>query len=66
MDTLLLKLAQFGHVLGALALEACFLELQIADLFFVGQERVDLDEGGALRRVVLFKLAGELNMAAAR
>ena len=50
----LLELVEFGHVLFQLIAEAALLEMQVAELFFVGERDFGGDEGGAASGVGFF------------
>jgi hypothetical protein len=58
-----LKPAQFNRVFLFPAMQARFLELQIAELFLIGEMRLELDHGGAERQIVIVERFGELNAA---
>ena len=46
-DAVLLSGAELGPIVFAMTAEACFLELKVAQLFFVGEEGFEFDEPGA-------------------
>ena len=54
LSALLLQLVEFRHVLIQLIAEAAFLEMQVAELFFVGERDFGVDEGGAASGVGFF------------
>ena len=62
-DTLLLHLAELGGVFFALAAETPVLKLQVAQLLFVHEERVDLDKAGSQSGRFLIELISKLNAA---
>src|SRR5690349_4738868 len=63
LDALLLRLAEFGQVLFALAIETRFLQLQIAKLLFVKEKRFELDETRPEREFLVAEFFGELDPA---
>src|SRR5947209_3017071 len=62
-DTLLLQLPELGGVFFTLAAETPVLKLQVAQLLFVCEERVDLDQAGSQSSRFLVELIGKLNAA---
>ncbi len=60
---LLLELAKFGDFLFAAAHEARLLELEIAELLFVFDERLHFDHAGPQRGFVLVEALGEFDVA---
>ncbi len=59
-----MELAEFGHFLIEAAVEAGFLELEIAQLLFVFEVDVQFDEAGAEGKIVFGVGFGELVAAA--
>ncbi len=58
-----LELTELGGIFFATAMEARFLEVQIAELLFVGEEDLELDESGADGGVLVIELLSELGTA---
>ena len=57
---LVLESAKFGRVFFTLAAETGFLNIQISDLFLVGEERMQLGEARAEGRIAISEELGEL------
>jgi len=62
-DALLLGGAELGQILFAMATKARFLQLKIAELFFVGEEGLEFNEAGAGDEVLMRESFGELRAA---
>jgi hypothetical protein len=63
---ILLKLPQFGGIFLALTPQPAFLDLEIAQLLFVVEEGVHLDQAGLERGLTVCELIGELDTAVAK
>ena len=63
LHTLGLETAQFGNFFFAAAGQAGFLELQIADLLFVGDEGVGVDQVRARGEVLFVEQLGKFDAA---
>lgn len=62
--TFLLELAKLGGILLIAAVKARFLKLEIADLLFVREKCVQVNESRTGRSVFVFEGGGELGAAA--
>lgn len=58
-----LEAAEFSGILFAAAMQAGFLKLEIAQLLFIGEEGLKLDEARAERRVVVVESIRKLDTA---
>lgn len=63
LSAFFLKPAQLGRIFLSPAMQARFLELQIAELFLEGEMSLELDHRGAEREVVIVERFGELDAA---